>query len=169
MLTSLRTSNAPDGVFVDSPGGRFEFFSRFAPAIERRRITTLSGDVRSAAVILTLLGERRYAHPDATFFFHEIRALTMNGDITITELGEVRERYDQMNASRCKEFEEWDIQMRAAQSWFLNFMATKTQLPTNVFLDLMRNEATLSAREAVRYGIVHRVLSERQLEQIEYV
>jgi ATP-dependent protease ClpP protease subunit len=145
-------------VVVDSPGGRFEFFSVVGPAIERRGITMLAGNVRSAAVILYLLGHRRLAFQDSVFFFHEVRTLVDGAEITLTDLEEVEEYASRMRADHREHFEEWGHQMRTAQAWFVRFIAEQTRVPPDVFLNLMREEATLNAREAMHLGIVHEII-----------
>lgn len=161
LLVKLKMANAPDGVYVDSPGGEFKFFATMAPAIERRGIITLAGDVRSAANILYILGHNRYATEDSTFFFHEVRALVSGQDITICDLELVLEFQEYMQAEHREEFEEWLRQMKMAQGWFQEFIAKRTDLRPGVFADLMRANATLDAREAMRHGIVHRITSEK--------
>ncbi|KKW29886.1 MAG: hypothetical protein UY72_C0030G0009 [Candidatus Uhrbacteria bacterium GW2011_GWD2_52_7] len=165
LITDLRAPDAPRAVYVDSPGGQFTFFSTFGPAIKRYGLTTVSGDVRSAAVVLYLLGHRRIALPDSTFFFHEVRTLiTGQGEMTICDVEHVLETQEQILSGPQREcIEEWLHHMRLAQNWFLGFMARETQLPTSTFLNLMRDEATLDAREARRYGIVHEIVSEDEL------
>lgn len=164
LLEELRRTNAPRNVYVSSPGGSFEFFSVLGPAIEQRGIVTLSGDVRSAAIILYLLGHRRQALPDATFFFHEVRTLVGGqGNITIADLEEVEEYQEYLSHEHREYIDEWMSQMKAAQAWFLHFLREKTGIPTGTFLNLMRNEATLTAKDAVRYGIVHEIISANTL------
>ncbi len=160
LISEIRKPNTPKAVYVNSPGGKFEFFQTLGPAIERQGITTLSGDVRSAAVILYLLGQNRLAYPDAQFFFHEVRTLVEpSGTISITEMEEVRDfTYRYMDGQTREGFGEWARQMKSAQNWFLNFMTERTGVNKNVFLNLMRKEATLSSNDAVRYGIVHRIV-----------
>ena len=166
LLVSLRAADAPQCVYVDSPGGAFEFFSSVAPAIHRRGIVTIAGNVRSAAIILSLLGYKRQAFPDSAFFFHEVRAF-VNGtdDVTVCDVEDVLEYQEEMFGKEREAFQEWLRRMKVAQGWFLGFIAEKTQLPASVFLNLMRSEATLTAREAVRYGIVHEILPEGAFQE----
>lgn len=159
LLEDLSKADAPNGVYVSSPGGRFEFFAELAPAIERRGIVTLSDDVRSAAVILALLGHQRLAMPDSTFFFHEVRTLVgLEGEVTICDLQEVMDYQERIEAERREFLEEWLRRMQMAQNWFISFIAEKTGLSPAIFLDLMRQNATLDARDAVHYGIVHQIV-----------
>lgn len=161
LMRGLRTSEPPTHVLVDSPGGEFDFFSTVGPAIERRGITTLAGDVRSAAVILYLLGYSRQSFPDSTFFFHEVRAhVGRDTQITLTDLEEFEELEAEMSGKPREQYEEWKRNLRFAQNWFVDFINRKTGVPASMFLSLMRSEATLSAREAVHYGISHEVVPE---------
>jgi len=160
LLKSLRHPNSPRCVYVNSPGGAFEFFSELGPAIERLGITTLSGNVRSAAVILFLLGHRRVADLSSTFFFHEVRTLVGDGGvITITDLESVREYDRQMSGKKREVYQEWLRRMELAQRWFVQFIQGRTGVPASTFLNLMRSEATISPHEALRYGIVHEIVS----------
>lgn len=159
MMKALRNVNGPDAVFVSSPGGQFEFFSVLGPAIQRRGLTMLAGDVRSAATILFMLGSHRLALPDSTFFFHEVRAVVGPSlCIALTDLQELREMHRRMQAEHREHLEEWVQAVRNAQGWFLDFMRQATGLLPSIFLDLMRANATLSAAEAIRYGIVHHIV-----------
>ena len=172
LMISLKSANAHDCVYVDSPGGEFEFFSVFAPVIRRMGINTIGGDVRSAAVLLLLLGQYRYALPDSSFFFHEVRALVgnpcnSNNMVTICDLDYVQDFYkDQIEGQEKEIMQEWHRRMQAAQTWFLQFISEATLVPIPTFLSFMRGNTTLSAREAQRYGIVHRVISEDELRSI---
>lgn len=160
LVRTLRVAGAPRKVFVHSPGGEFEMFSVLGPVIERQGITTLAGDVRSAAVVLYLLGHKRLAFPDSTFFFHEVRTLVHSGEgITITNLEEVEEYSHYMYGRDREEYQDWKRQMRFAQQWFIGFISQKTGMRPDVFLNLMRSNATLDARQAVAYGIAHKVMS----------
>ena len=159
LLTELRMPGAPSGVFVDSPGGHFEFFSVLGPAIERKGITMLAGDVRSAAVILFLLGHDRQVVPDSSFFFHEVRTLVRGEEITIADLEAVEEYTEEMSGRPKEEYQEWVRQMNSAQDWFVEFISRKTGLSRSLFLNLMRSEATLSSGEAIHYGIANRAVS----------
>ena len=159
LLATLRQANAPRNVFVSSPGGSFDFFSTLGPAIERQGIVTLAGDVRSAAVLLFLLGHVRKVIPESTFFFHEVRALVGPvGEITISNLEEVEEYENQMSGNERESYQEWRRSMKAAQSWFIHYVSRQSGISIPTFLSLMRSEATLSAREALRYGIAHRLI-----------
>ncbi|MBI4257294.1 ATP-dependent Clp protease proteolytic subunit [Candidatus Uhrbacteria bacterium] len=160
LLQELRRENGRTGLFVHSPGGTFDFFSRLGPAIARRDVTTFAGDVESAAVLLYLLGHRRIAHPRSTFLFHEVRifpAGSMGGPITVTDLEGFEEYRSRMSREGREHYEAWLASMRDAQSWFVRFLRAQTNVDTGTFLGLMREEARLSAHEALRYGIVHNV------------
>ncbi|MEK7570128.1 MAG: hypothetical protein AAB515_01640 [Patescibacteria group bacterium] len=159
LLNALKQANGPQGVYVNSPGGTFEFFSQLGPAIERRGIVTLSGDVRSAAVILALLGNRRYALPDSTFFFHEVRTIVNESQqVTLYDLDEFLEYEHYMSGKMREGIQEWRRQMLVAQNWFLRYLSERTGVAIGTLLNLMRSEATLTAHDALRYGIIHEIL-----------
>lgn len=167
MVTTLGSSAAPAGIYVNSPGGRFEFFSVMGPAIARRGIVTLSGEVASAGVILSLLGHHRFAFPDSTFFFHEVRSIVSDQAVLICNIEEALEHQERMCAEMREGYEEWLHSLRLAQQWFVDFISQQIGVSAAVILDLMRQEATLSAREAVRYGIIHEILPERLRPEFE--
>lgn len=151
-------------VWVDSPGGTFEFFSTFAPMLLRQGFTSVACDVRSAAVVLFLLGRKRFALPDSVFFFHEVRVISNEGEVTICDLETAIEWQREQEDALGRELLEEELQrMRNAQNWMLEFISRQTRMPKVRFLNLMRAEATLSAREAVQYGIVHRIVPEEEL------
>lgn len=161
LLTDLCQPNVPKNVYVDSPGGSFGCFSTLGPAIERQGVTTLAGNVASSAIILFLLGQKRQALADSVFIFHEIRALVSPGaGVTLAELEEVKEYEEKVRSEGREIYEHWLSNMRAAQSWYLNYVASRTGIPGAVVLNLMRKEAHLSAREAKMYGIVHEVVAD---------
>ena len=165
LIRCLQEVPVAQKVMINSPGGTFEFFSVLGPALQRQGFTSIGLDVRSAAITLYLLGHRRYALPEAMFFFHEVRAITPHGVISICDLERALEYEKEISESR-ENVEERLLGLRNAQSWMLSFMRERTGLPTSVFLDLMRNEVVLSAKEAVHFGLVHRVVSEDELNYI---
>lgn len=165
VLLDLSKANSPQEIFVNSPGGKFEFFQVLGPAIERRGLTTISGRVASSAVILYLLGWSRKAYEDASFYFHEVRAVVDGRSVTVCNLSDAIE-YERRASARGREIlEEWLRQTRTAQSWFLAFVCERTGLSKSTLLDLMAHEVTLDIRDAVRYGIVHGVLPQSMREQ----
>jgi ATP-dependent protease ClpP protease subunit len=164
LLDLLDRANAPRTVYVSSRGGEFELFSVVGPRIERHGLVTIAGDVASAAVILYLLGHKRYASPSSSFFFHEVRTLVgEGGQITLTTLERVREYEREMSGRKREALQHWYNQMQLAQRWFVHFIEERTGVRSQVFLNLMRSEATLSATEAVRYGIAHEIRNEREV------
>lgn len=160
LLSELRREAGQTGLFISSPGGTFSFFSRLGPAIARQGITTFAGDVESAAVLLYLLGHRRIAHPASTFLFHEVRIFPhglRGGPITVSDLEAFEEYCCEMSYEGRAYYEAWLSSMREAQSWFARFLREQTDVDVGMFLQLMRANVILTAREAMRYGIVHTV------------
>ncbi len=154
-------------VRLASPGGTFEFFSVLAPSLARAGYTVVAEDVRSAAIVLQLLAHRRLAVPSATFFFHEVRAIIGPGlEVTVCDVSEAsdraREAKDLITAEGRDQLEEWEHRMKMAQSWMLQFIQGRTGVPQAIFLNLMRAEAVLTAREAMRYGIVHEIVPNQE-------
>lgn len=165
LLTDLRKINAKQRVWINSLGGTFEFFSILGPPLLYQGFTAVGRDVRSAAIVLYLLGYRRYAIPGTVFFFHEVRAIMDGcGIITIRDLEEVLKLEANLLADEGREVVQEQLRrLRNAQSWTLSFIQENTGLPRATFLDLMRSEAVLSAKEAVRYRVAHKVVSKDEL------
>ena len=163
LVTALRSPNAPRTVLIDSKGGHFMFFSTLGPAILRRGITTVSGDVRSSAISLYLHGQRRLAYPDAQFRFHEVHFDVPGwGLATLTDIEREEEDFLRLQGKAREEAEEFVHGLRVAQSWLMNFMSERTGARPHVFEDLMRRNAMVNAREAVRLGLVHEIISPPQ-------
>ena len=159
LLHSLQQPGAGKEVHINSTGGTFDYFDVLGPAIERQGITTVAGNVGSAANVLYLLGHERLARPDATFFFHEVQAVVGSNQISLTTAEEFRDHSVLVMKKDPDGFDSWIDEMRAAQNWFLEFMNAKTGVAKGTFLNLMREEATLSAHDAREYGIVHDIVS----------
>ncbi len=103
-------------VYVNSPGGEFEFFSAIGPAIQRRGIVTLSGNVRSAAVILYMLGHKRYALRDSSFLFHKVRVFAGPlGAVTVSDADNFEQYEHLMSDKGREEYQEWRRSMHTAQ------------------------------------------------------
>lgn len=146
-------------VLIDSPGGEFEFFNTLAPALLRESITTLAGEATSAATILYLLGENRLAFPDATFHFTKIRAIADHDDvITILDQDFANDMAEMLEEEDPEGYAEELRNMQAAESWYLKFLSEHTGIDVQVFLNLMKDEVTLNAVDAMRYGFVHRIV-----------
>jgi|GEM_PF-4678594 len=165
LLSGLQKDGGGQRVWIRSPGGTFEFFSVLAPPLMRQGFTSVGCDVRSAAVVLYLLGHRRFVLPNGIFFFHEVRAIAHTGEIiTVCDLDRAIEWEKERQRALRREFlEEERRNMRNAQDWVLAFISEQTGMPRSTFLSLMRAEAILSAREAVHYGLAHRIVSEDEL------
>jgi hypothetical protein len=81
-------------------------------------------------VILYMLGHRRLATADAKFFFHEVRALGNGVDgVMICDLEEALYEEERIEADQREFLEEWRRQMRAAQAWFVEFLARRLDVP----------------------------------------
>jgi len=165
LLAKLQKDGRGQQVWINSDGGTFEFFSVLAPQLLRQGFTAVGCDVRSAAIILYLLGSRRYVLPDAVFFFHEVRAITKDGMIiTVCDFDEAVDWAKEREMSLRRELlEEERRRMKNTQSWMLSFISEQSGIPQSTFLSLMRSEATISASEAVHYGLARRIVSEDEL------
>lgn len=172
LLQDLRSDYGKGLVLINSPGGTFEFFSVLAPSLMRTGFISIGSEVESSALFLHLLGRERLAKEDSTFFFHEVRVFFgLIGEVSVYDLEQALEveRGMKRRWKRSeREFAEWlHSQMVTAQSWALSFIAERTGFPAGRFANLMRSEVTLSAHEAVQYGIVHRVISDDEFESMK--
>lgn len=165
LLENLRRNGGRRQVWINSNGGTFDFFSVLAPPLLRQGFIAVGCDVRSAAIILFLLGNRRYVLSDAVFFFHEVRAITNDGlVITVCDLDVAIDWVQEKQLSLCRELiEEKRRQLKNAQSWMIEFISKQSGISRSTFLSLMRAEATLSAREVVHYGLARRIVSRDEL------
>lgn len=150
-------------VWINSPGGTFEFFSVLAPPLIRKGFTAIALEVASSANVLYLLANNRYAVPDATFYFHEVLMVGCRGVITICSAEEAVERARETAGRNLEEAMETLRRLRTGQDYFLDMVSSRTGLQKSVFLSLMRGDITLTAKEAVRYGIVREIISREQL------
>lgn len=163
LLANLRSQPTGRRVLIDSKGGEFECFSIYGPPLKRIGFTSVSERVESAANVLYLLGNRRLALPDSHFFFHEVRAIINKyGAVTFATVEEALDREREISRKR-EGAEELLRQMRNAQEWGVSFICERTIIPKATLISLMRAEAKLSPREAVRYGIAHRIVSPDEL------
>ncbi len=171
LLEVLNHNYGTSCVLINSPGGTFEFFSRIAPPLARSGFVSVGLRVASAAVILQLLGRERLALPESTFFFHQVQTiLGQRNEVTVCDL-EYAEEIERELSRRWQlpqgDFiKRWHDQLLRGQAWMLRFISEQTGLPQALFVKLMRDNVTLSAREAVQYGIVHRVISEDELQEL---
>lgn len=171
LLVSLQAHYGKGCVLLDSPGGKFEFFSQLAPPLARAGFVSVGARVASAAIVLQLLGRERLALPDSTFFFHEVRTIIgEDGEVSVYDIERAldieREMKERWGIHQREFVEHWHRQLVDAQSWMLSFIAKQTGFSSGRFISLMRNNVTLSAHEAMQYGVVHRIISKDELETL---
>ncbi len=167
LIFNLKSEIGRQRVWIDSPGGTFEFFSILGPPLRRFGFTGVAKNIHSAAIALYLLSHKRYALPDATFFFHEVRAIIGNNAITVCDLEDALSFEQRELEGKSREVvEEMRRNLANAQSWLLSFLCEQSRVSRSVFLDLMRSEVTLSAREALNYGIVQKIVTEDEFHMI---
>lgn len=160
LASSLREFSGDKRVLINSNGGEFEFFSTLGPALTQQRFTSVALDVCSAANALYLLGSLRYVVPESRFFFHEVRAVSFDGcSITICDVERALDFEKEIRSERCEHAEDLLRGMKNAQSWLIQFMSRQAGIDPHILLRLMRAEAVLTAREAIRYGIAHKLVS----------
>ena len=162
----------PNTVFINSPGGTVDHFHVVGPALQFTGFTAIGGTVESAAVILHMLGHKRLALPDSTFFFHEVRTFIAGQTVTLCDVKEYEARMERFLSKHGKEsemVEELRWRLSQSQAWLSHMLSTRSGVSASLFLDLMRNEARLSAEEARRLNIVHRVISHDEFIYLERI
>jgi ATP-dependent protease ClpP protease subunit len=87
-----------------------------------------------------------------------VRTIINDEEITLCDLEEFQAEQERIEGEKRENLSEWVRNMRAAQAWFIDYISSRTGVSRSTLLSLMQNEATLSAREGVRYGIAHRIV-----------
>ncbi len=164
VVSALGSLDAPRRIYVNSPGGRFLFFTRLGVQLRSKDLTTIAGDVASSGAIFFLLGSRRLALPDSTFFFHEAQILPDSSmELPGGEFVDPSTFVRTMPGWDIGMYQDWEHGRLALQTWLLRFLHESTGIATNIFDNLMRGNVTLSPREALEYGIAHEVIYDESL------
>lgn len=150
-------------IWIISPGGSFEFFSRLGPPLHRQGVTTIGIDVKSAAIILFLLGHQKLVIPESEFFFHEVRVIPSgHNEITICDLEDAMEFVEKKSETE-ENMKEFLLGMKNAQNWMISYISQISGISKSLFLELMQKEVTLNAKEAVYYGIAQKIVNPQTL------
>lgn len=154
-------------VWINSNGGFINFFPLLNGSFNCLQYTAVGEKVCSAAIILFLYGQERLAFPDSTFFFHDVRSRFENGEwVTVSDLETCMEYMDDAKEFYGKSLEEIakiHHDLHKGQEWMIDFIVQHSTITADKLRILMNEEATLTAQEALEYGMVHRIISRDEL------
>lgn len=164
LLIKLRIGRrAFQRVRIDSVGGSFNWFPVYERSLKEMCFTTIGEEVQSAAIILYLYGQKRLAFHDSIFFFHQVWVeIDGHGHYTVTDLDEYVECGINTESTLGKSHE--DIvrifnTLQKGQDQYMRFIVQRSAIDMETLYHLMREETTLTAAEALCYGIVHEIIS----------
>ena len=168
LLVSLRIGKSSHQcVWIDSFGGTFDFFPRLAASFETLSFITVGIKVYSAAVFLYMHGLERLAFPESKFLFHEACiGVEGHGDVALSDFGAFLDSsFDILDAHGIKYEEAERFYRKMEESYNLNvkFIAERSTMREDKLRQLVREGTTLTAQEALEYGIVHRIISRNEI------
>lgn len=157
-----------NGVVINCPGGSIHSFMDDAVAMTDQHFTALGIFVGSLAVEYYLCAGTRLATPHSTFFLHHPSVETKDlGDQTLEQL---LWKYEISRAlietHRPSKF-EWRTHRRLirlilgtaeCQHFGVRWVSKRTGLEPGIVDQLMRDEVTLTASEALELGLVHHII-----------
>ena len=128
---------------LNSPGGTLEhayYAFNMLEALPIRIVTYNTSAIQSAANMVYLCGDERYACPGSTFFFHQTRFFEPDGQVMTEALATER-----LKAIRLED-------ARTAQ-----IIANKTAQTLECVRGWQTGEFLMTADEAIGHGVVHAV------------
>lgn len=134
-------------LFISSGGGAcrtgFSFYEFMVRILKPKLITVALGEVGSIAILMYLAGTTRYITKGATLYLHEA-SRTFSGDTSFS-LSEV---------DTCLE------ELRIDQKKYLSIILERTdgKLSEKKILEMMKQNTTLTAEQAVEMGLAHEIL-----------
>lgn len=169
LLLQLQKTPERKAVVIDSPGGEFTPLAGLRDTLAQADYTAVAyNQVDSAAIMLYVLGKQRLALPDATFKFHlggvgfiENRAISV--EQFEAQLAIDRELARLHGQKLLRTGEELFAADWARQDWTLSLLATRTGRDRTTFLNMRNRAALLSARQALQYGLVERIVEPEDL------
>lgn len=167
LLDLRKKKDVQQCVLINSRGGFIGFFPCLKSSLEDLSFTAVAEKIYSAAIILFLYGQERLAFPDATFLFHEVRTTLEDGSwVTMSEVGtDLRSHSDALEiyGKTIDEIATIYREMQKGQEWMIDFIVQHSTIMDSELRRLMRDEVTLTAQEAMEYGMVHRIISRETL------
>ena len=148
-ITKLHDSeNAPPiCLHVSSGGGDslvgFSFYEFMASILKPKLETVAVGEVGSIAVLMYMVGDKRYITKNSTVYLHEFAMSFMEKSTWSLTLAKAKL-----------------ADMTVDQDHYVSIITGRSggRLSRRKLLTLMRNNATLNAEQAARLGIAHEIL-----------
>lgn len=164
VMMKLQGCAAGQKVWINSLGGKVKHLLAEAERLEKLRFVTVGHKVGSAAKLLFLLGSKRYVLPEAKFFFHEVVSidLILGRRVTMRDM-EVELDFTRFDGRSDLLLESGVRESRNVQSALISFVKKRSRMSPETIFKLMKNEVTLSAKEAVHYGLADEVISGKEV------
>ncbi len=148
-------------IFISSPGGSGRIVFLGLDRLIPENVTMIGGEmVCSAALSFFLCGKRRVALEETIFNFHEAIAHVDGRNVLEGELqGLVEIR--KINGENQSAIELSDLlrDLRCVNELTINILRNATTLSPERIHALMRGSGmTMSARQALRYGLIHEII-----------
>lgn len=139
-----RKKKARITLYITSPGGYIPLALAVYEFVRTRGMvlqTIAMGQVASSALLIFLAGTRRVASANTTFFVHGITR-----------------SWDSPPHLRLRELKSLTAATAAEQKLICQLLAGGTVLPEKRWQQLAERETYITAREALDYGLVHRII-----------
>lgn len=155
------------GVVINCPGGIMNDFMDDAVALAGQHFTALGLSIGSLAVDYYLCADTRIALPTSKFFVHYPRLAVGDEGLTLEQLlWEYEISRAKLETKRSTRL-EWKAHQRLirlvlgtaeCQYFGVRWIAKRTGLAPGIVDQLMRDEVTLTAGEALQLGLVHHII-----------
>lgn len=165
--TSIQRGDA-SGVVINCPGGTMNSFMDDAVALTNQHFTALGLLTGSLAVSYFLCADTRLALPDSTFSLHH--PSVGYGDGEYQTLEQLRWQYEISRAlietGRPTKL-QWETHQHLAwltraaakyEHFGVQWVAKRTGLEPGIVNQMMCDEVSFTAGEALRFGLVHRII-----------
>lgn len=148
-ITKLHDSehSHPICLFISSGGGDslvgFSFYEFMTSVLRPRLETVALGEVGSIAVLMYMAGDKRYITKNSTVYLHEFALSFL--EKSAWSLSQTKAKVADMTVD---------------QNHYISIIVGRSggKLTRKKLLTLMRNNATLTAEQAVKLGLAHEIL-----------
>ena len=131
-------------MYISSGGGRvsagFAFYDYIKSMSKVKLHTFALGGVGSMAIIIFLTGVKRTAGPNASFFFHELGRNFKEASLS------------------CSDLKTHSNELIMSQKKYIDIINKNTNMEIEAITDLLKNEVTVEPEEALKLGILHKIL-----------
>ncbi len=137
---------------INSSGGWVDTAFAFVDIVTNSQVrldTLVIGEASSMAIPMFLTGEHRVVAPNSRFRFHELgRSFGKDTRYSTTEMRNILSSLDD------------------SQRIYAEFVSKKSlNIASEGILDMMKEEVTINASQAVKLGLAHKILS-KEISQI---